>query len=274
MKTLVLGSTGSIGSLVVEQLLAAGVPVHRATRRPMTDGQMAFDWRVPETWSAALVGCTALYLTTPEQAGNLAGPVERFLDLAERGGIERVVLLSAVGVEGSPDVTGMRQIESAVAGRTFSTSVLRANTFMQNFIAGPFRPVEGKVLVPAGGAAVSFIDVRDIAKCVVQELGEEQLGGVHELTGPESLTFADAVSAITTASGETVTYVDLSEDSARNMMVEGGTPPPVVEMILGFYATLRSCAHSATTPSVRMLTGASPTPFSRFAADHAMAWKP
>jgi uncharacterized protein YbjT (DUF2867 family) len=272
VKTLVLGSTGRIGSLVVEQLLAAGVSVHRGTRQPVTDGQVAFDWRTPETWSTAIGGCTALYLTTPEQTGNLAQPVERFLDLAERAGIERVVLLSAFGVEVGPDMTGMRQIESAVSGRTFHTSVLRANTFMQNFISGPFRPVEGKVLVPAGGAAVSFIDVRDIAACVAHELGEEQLGGVHELTGPASLTFADAVRTIATACGENVTYFDVGEDATRELMLESGTPPPVIEMILGFYATLRSGAHSATTSSVQSLTGASPTPFARFAADHTTAW--
>jgi uncharacterized protein YbjT (DUF2867 family) len=65
---LVTGATGRVGRVVVDQLLAAGVPVRALTRRsteaglPMAVEVVSGDLTVPESLEAALQGVGAVFL--------------------------------------------------------------------------------------------------------------------------------------------------------------------------------------------------------------------
>ena len=87
---LVTGATGRVGRVVVDQLLAAGVPVRALTRRPDAAGLpatvevVAGDLTVPESLDAALQGVSAVFLlwtapptTVPAAVDRLAWQVRR-----------------------------------------------------------------------------------------------------------------------------------------------------------------------------------------------------
>jgi nucleoside-diphosphate-sugar epimerase len=92
---LVTGATGRVGRVVVDQLLAAGVPVRALTRRPTEAGLppavevASGDLTVPESLDAALQGVGAVFLvwtapptTAQAVAARLATHVERVVFLS------------------------------------------------------------------------------------------------------------------------------------------------------------------------------------------------
>ena len=56
---LILGGTGKTGRRLAERLTAQGVPVRIGSR----SGSPRFDWEVPATWSPAMQGVSAVYIS-------------------------------------------------------------------------------------------------------------------------------------------------------------------------------------------------------------------
>jgi uncharacterized protein YbjT (DUF2867 family) len=94
-KVLVIGGTGKTGRRVADRLIARGVDTRTVSRSTSP----AFDWHDESTWSAALAGITAAYITfAPDLA--ISGATDRiraFVGAAVAGGVQRLVLLSGRG---------------------------------------------------------------------------------------------------------------------------------------------------------------------------------
>lgn len=98
-QTLVLGATGKTGRRVAERLTARGVPVRPGSR----SGKPPFDWDNRATWTPALHGMGAAYVTYyPDLAiPGAAVTVGDFANLAVKSGVRRLVLLSGRGEDGA-----------------------------------------------------------------------------------------------------------------------------------------------------------------------------
>lgn len=261
---LVLGAHGKTGRRVLQRLQAQGVPV-RAGSRSATP---PFDWEQPATWAAALSGCDRAYVSfQPDLAvpGALA-TVTAFFAEARRAGVQHLVLLSGRGeVEAE-------QAEQALKDAGLPWTVLRASWFMQNFSESFFQAplAQGGVLaLPVGAVAEPFVDVDDIAEVAVAALtqpGRHQ-GRLHELTGPEPLSFAEAVAAIGTASGRPMQYQALPIEAYRREALAAGVPAEVLELALYLFTTVLDGRNSAPTDGVQQALG---RPAHRF-ADYARA---
>ena len=90
-----IGGTGKTGRRVAERLGDRGVPVRIGSRSSTTP----FDWEDPSTWSAALDGVGAAYISYyPDLAAPGAPEAVRALaDAALDRGVRRLVLLSGRG---------------------------------------------------------------------------------------------------------------------------------------------------------------------------------
>jgi uncharacterized protein YbjT (DUF2867 family) len=110
-------------------------------------------------------------------------------------------------------------------------TILRPNTFMQNYASGPaFDGLRTRraILEPAGAGRSAFVDVRDIAAVAAAVLaapdGEHAVrhaGRTYVLTGPAALDRMAVAAAFSAALGEPVTYVD-----APPAAFAGCWPPP------------------------------------------------
>src|SRR5450432_418556 len=93
---LVIGATGRVGRLVVDELLAAGVPVRALTRRPEAAGLppavdvVSGDLTVPESLDAPLQGAGAVFLVWTAPPATAPAVVARLATHAQR-----VVFLSS-----------------------------------------------------------------------------------------------------------------------------------------------------------------------------------
>jgi uncharacterized protein YbjT (DUF2867 family) len=280
MKILVTGATGNVGGHVVRALTRRGVPMRALVRDP---GKAA---RVlgPEVetasgdLAAALAGTDRLFLA----CGNTEGQIEyecAVIDAAAAAGITRVVKLSGPDASaGSPLIFERwhAEIERHLAASGLPNVRLRPRTFMTNLLAYARTVAQsGMIFAPAGPAAISFVDPRDVAGAAVECLtGDGHEGRIYTLTGPEAVTYDGVARELSVATGRAVTYVHVNDEDARKAMIGDGLPPMLADAIVAIFASQRAGSMTGTTDAVRDLTGREPRTIARFARDHAAMFAP
>ena len=257
---LVLGGTGKTGRRVVQRLRARGRAVRIATR----SGIPSFDWTDPATWPSALQGVGAVYVAYyPDLAVPGAVEVVRsFAELAVRSGIPRLALLSG---RGEPEA---ERAEQAVRDTGAELTILRSTWFMQNFSEDYMveHVRRGELRFPAGEVPTPFVDAEDIADVAVAALTDDRhVGELYELTGPRSLTFAEAAAGIAEASGRQVQYVPVSLEQHAAEAAAHGVPPEVVELLTYLFSEVMDGRNAAATDGVRRALGREPGDFSDYA---------
>jgi uncharacterized protein YbjT (DUF2867 family) len=248
--TLLVGGSGKSGRRVAERLQSSGRRVRTASRRT----EPPFDWNEPATWPAAVAGCQAAYVTFyPDLAlPGAADTLGAFAELAVAAGVTRLVLLSGRG-EPQAELS-----EQAVRSSAPNCTVLRCSWFAQNFsehfLLGPV--LDGVIALPAGDVSEPFVDLDDVADVAVAALVDDgHAGATYELTGPRSITFAEAAAEIAAASGRHVKYVPVSEAEFVVGAVADGLPVDEAEALADVFEKVLDGRNSSATTDVAMILG-------------------
>ena len=263
--TLVIGATGKTGRRVVDRLTAAGLPVRAASRSGLT----RFDWNDRATWSPALAGADAAYITYwPDLAfPGAAETVGALADLAVAHGVRRLVFLSGRGEEGA------RRAEDRVRGSDAEWTLVRCAFFNQNFsetFADPVR--HGILAMPGGETAEPFLDAEDIADVVFAALTDDRHAGkLYELTGPRLLTLGEAVSELGDAIGRPVRYIPVTADDYAVELVRGGMPAAVAQPLAELIGEVLDGRNAYLTDGVQRALGRPPRDFADYAREAAAA---
>jgi len=265
-KILVVGGTGKTGRRVAEQLKARGLPVRIGSR----SATPAFDWEQPATWGPALQDIGAIYLTYyPDLAiPGAVGAVRAFVTLARQQGIRRLVLLSGRGEEEA------QLAERVVQDSGADWTIVRASWFSQNFSESYLLDsvLGGDVVLPAGDVGEPFVDADDIANVVVASLTDDQhIGQLHEVTGPRALTFAEAVSEISKATGRKVRYQQVSAKDFTESMAGQGVPKEIVWLLNYLFTTVLDGRNARPTDGVQRALGRPPRDFRDYVRNTAAA---
>jgi uncharacterized protein YbjT (DUF2867 family) len=257
---LVLGGTGKTGRRIVERLEAIGLPVRVGSR----SGRPPFDWEDRSTWGPALDGVRAVYISYyPDLA--VPGAVEAtrsFAELALERGVRRLVLLSG---RGEPQA---ERAEQAVRGTGADLTILRSTWFMQSFSEDYMldHVLSGDIRLPAGDVPTPFLDIGDLAEIAVAALTDNRhVGELYELTGPRSLTFAQAAAEIGEAAGREVRYTPVSLEQHAIELEQHGVPPEFVEFLTYLFEEVVDGRNADTTDGVRRALGREPRDFAGYA---------
>ena len=258
--TLVLGGTGKTGRRVVQRLSARGIQTRVGSRF----GDPPFDWEIPSTWGPALAGMRSVYLTYhPDLAVPGAVQATRsFAELAVARGVSRIVLVSG---RGEPVAEHAEQV---VRDSGAQLTILRSTWFMQNFSEDYMleHVLSGEIRLPAGDVPTPFVDADDVADVAVAALSDDRhVGELYELTGPRSLTFAQAAAEIAEATGREVTYVPVSLARHADELGRHGAPAEVVELLTYLFGEVVDGRNAGTTDGVRRALGREPRDFSDYA---------
>jgi uncharacterized protein YbjT (DUF2867 family) len=262
--TLVLGGTGKTGRRVAQRLKARGVPTRVGSR----SGEPPFDWEDEATWEPALQNVGSVYLSYyPDLA--VPGAVEAvrsFAALAVESGVRRLVLLSG---RGEPEA---ERAEAAVRDSGADLTILRSTWFMQNFSEDYMleHVLSGEIRLPAGDVPTPFLDADDIAEVAVAALTDDRHSGqLYELTGPRSLTFAEAAAEIAEATGRMIRYAPVSLEEHAAEAAEHGVPVEVVELLTYLFSEVVDGRNANTTDGVQRALGREPKNFADYARDTA-----
>lgn len=283
---LVTGATGVVGSEVIRQLAAEGVPVragiHTLSKAALLREQgievVPIDYDEPAGFATAVSGIDKLFFV------GFAGPqfaeTSRALaEAAQKAGVTQFVKLSAYGADFAPEfyiARSHRESEAAIETTGIPYTHLRPGVFMQNLINyyGHSIRQSGQFSLAQGEGRVSFIDVRDVAKAAVTVLtrpGHESKA--YTLTGLEALTYFQAAAILSEAVGETIRYVPIAAEQARQQALAMGQAEAFIEIGANMDAFGRSGGFGRITTEFEALTGQKPITFAQFAADYADAFK-
>jgi uncharacterized protein YbjT (DUF2867 family) len=237
MTILVTGSTGTIGSQVVQRLARQSARIRALVRGdaskvkiPAGVEPVQGDMTDVASMRAALKGVDTLFLLNAVAADEVTQALGT-LDLAREAGIQRIVYFSVFNsalFEDVPHFAGKYLVERLIDAQAVPATVLRPNYFMQNDLMFRDALKAGVYLWPIGGVGVAMVDIRDIADAAAAELLRRERaphplpGTTIELVGPETLTGAQVAAIWAAVLGHDVRYGgdDLAsfESEASGMM--------------------------------------------------------
>jgi uncharacterized protein YbjT (DUF2867 family) len=192
--------------------------------------------------------------------------VRSLAELAVENGVRRLVLLSG---RGEPEA---ERAEAAVRDSGADLAILRSTWFMQNFSEDYMleHVLSGEIRLPAGDVPTPFLDVDDIADVAVAALTDDRHAGqLYELTGPRSLTFAEAAAEIAEATGREIRYVPVSLEEHAAEAAKHGVPAEVVELLTYLFDEVVDGRNANTTDAVRRALGREPRDFKDYAREAA-----
>jgi len=286
MRHLVLGGTGTVGSLVVRGLLDKGetvrVPTRSADRaKALPKGAEAVlgDLADPATYEKIFAGYDSLFLLTANGPSDLLEGLAA-VNEAKRTKAKRVVYLSIHDVEvcaEAPHFASKIAIERALKESGLPHTVLRPNNFYQNDYWSKDAILQyGVYPQPIGDIGLSRVDTRDIGEAAVRALTEDgHLGKTYVLAGPDVLTGKACAAEFAKALGKPVAYGGNDLEAWKKSMAPYLPAWAVYDYAL-MYAMFQARGLKATPPQLgetRAILGHAPRKFADFVKETAAAWK-
>ena len=270
---LVTGATGTVGRPLVDALVAAGVAVGAASRRPAAPVDplvtpVRLDFADPTTYDAAFAGVETLFLVRPPALARPQHDLFPALAAAREQGLRHVVFLSVQGVERLRVVPHAR-IEAWLRTSGLGWTFLRASFFDQNLITvhGPAVAERDELLMPAGRGRTAFVDAYDLAAVAARAMLDPAwaAGEAWTLTGSEALTYGEVAGIMTAVLGRPIRY---AQPGLLRYVVrarrELDMPAGLVAMTSVIYTTARLGLAAGLTDEVARLLGRPPTTMAEF----------
>lgn len=286
MRILVIGGTGTVGSLVVRELLARKAEVTVLTRsQDKTKGLPAGaegvigDLLAPATVRSVFKGVDGVFMllavsATETHEGLMA------VNGMRMAGVTRIAYMSVHNLEQAlhlPHFGSKLPIEAVLKTSGISWTILRPNNFFQNDYLFKDAIIKYSVYPqPMGDIGLSRVDIRDIAEAaaiVLTTPGHE--GQTYNLVGPDVHTGKSTAEVWSRALGKTISYGGNDLDAWERQSLQF-LPAWMVFDFRIMYSFFQDKGLKATQSDIERQTkllGHSPRNFQDFARETARLWK-
>lgn len=273
MTILVTGSTGQLGHIIVERLVARGaapadiVAGARSPERveaPEGVRTAVVDYDRPDTLAPALEGVDVVVLVSASEPGKRVPQHKAVIDAAVAAGVDRIVYTSIYGADASPLPLAPEHVETEalLAASGIPATILRNDWYTENYVADVARGREtGEIAGSAGSgrvASASRVDYADAAAVVA--LDAAHAGRTYELAGDVAWTFDELAAAIGEVVGRDVTYVHLTTDEHVAALQAAGLDAGTAGFVAALDAGIAQGALDSSDRTLSQLIGRPTTP--------------
>nr|WP_042179315.1 NAD(P)H-binding protein [Kibdelosporangium sp. MJ126-NF4]CEL13755.1 Oxidoreductase [Kibdelosporangium sp. MJ126-NF4]CTQ99441.1 Oxidoreductase [Kibdelosporangium sp. MJ126-NF4] len=280
MTILVTGATGTVGRVVVDQLLAAGQRVRALTRNPATAALpegvqvVGADLAQPDTLRGVFDGVDRMFylggVLDPARAADITGQA---VELAARAGVRGIVHLSGIAVTvrrpGSYEM--LLDIEQVIEASGLEWTHVRPGEFAVNKLDTWGQSIRAEDVVrnafpDALGVPIHEADIAEVATVALTRDGHA--GRAYSLSGPQALSHREQAAAIGDGLGREIRFEAVTYGQARSAYIQAGIPMDIAEYILGYQAEYAE-EPPAVSPDFERVTGRAGRTLAVWAADHA-----
>lgn len=285
MKILVTGSTGKVGSRVVEELQKRQADVRVLVRKksvstaPSGVEVIIGDLLDPVSVERAMAGVDKFFLVNAVVPDELTQGLIAY-DLAKKRKLKQVVYLSVFRAEHFLDVPHFAPklaIERALREFDVPFTIIRPNYFFQNdeTLKDALMGM-GIYPVPLGARGVSAVDLRDIAEAAAIALtGDGHYGKTYHLTGPEPVNGPKAASIWSALLGKEIRYSGEDMDAFEMQMRERAPIWQAFDLRMMFegYLSRGFIAEVGDAEALTNLLGHAPRRYEDFARETVEKWR-
>jgi uncharacterized protein YbjT (DUF2867 family) len=277
---LIVGGTGLVGGAIRAGLSKRGADVRVTSRRPITSKLSDAEWISCDVCAPLpaqmFAGIHRAFLMAPTGHADQYSILSPLLRAARRAGVERVVLMTAQGVDSSDEIP-FRKAELELRGAGIDFAIIRPAWFMQNFHTfwGEGIRSRGRIEVPGGNGKLVFVDTRDVAAVAEALLIADSIENREiDVTGQEALDHAQAAAILSQATGRKIEYEDVDPGRFLRNLIANGIAPDYAALIGAMFEEVRAGGTIRTTDHVRRLTGHPPRSLSSYGRDHSEQLRP
>ncbi|WP_454050300.1 SDR family oxidoreductase [Cellulomonas sp. Marseille-Q8402] len=275
MSIVVTGATGHLGRLVVEHLLADGVPADQVVATGRRTERLAdlaergvrvatADFAQPDTLTAAFEGADVVLLVSGSEVGQRVEQHRAAIEAAKGAGVRRVVYTSAPKADTTPLVLAPehKATEEILRASGLVFTILRNGWYTENYVGDVQQARESGEIVGAFGdgrvASATRDDFAAAAAVVLRTEGHDD--AVYELSGDEAWGFEDLAAAATEVLGRPVTYRAVSSEQRRADLTAAGLDEGTVGFVVALEENTRDGLLAGTSGDLSRLTGRPTTP--------------
>lgn len=280
-KILISGATGNVGTQLVKRLAASNTPFKALVRNsdnsklleslPQAEiiiGDLADE----STLSKAMQGIEKAFLLTnsSEQAEQLQ---LNFVQAAHRAGVMHLVKLSQFAADVNSPVRFLRyhaRVENQIKELGLSYTFLRPNLYMQGLLAfKDYIKHDGKFYASAGNAAISVVDIRDIAAVAARALTETgHENKIYNITGKEAITHYQMADIFSHVLNREIKFIDVAPDQMEGALRAAGFPEWQIGGLIEDYSHYARGEAAMVYNTVMEVTNVVPVGFEQFVNDY------
>lgn len=280
-KILISGATGNVGTQLVKRLAALNTPFKALVRngdnsellKSLPQAEIIIgDLADESTLIKAMQGIEKAFLLTnsSEQAEQLQ---LNFVQAAHRAGVMHLVKLSQFAADENSPVRFLRyhaRVENKIKELGLSYTFLRPNLYMQGLIAfKDYIKYDGKFYAAAGNAAISAVDIRDIAAVAAKALTETgHENKIYNITGREAITHYQMADIFSRVLSREIRFIDVTPDQMEGALRAAGFPEWQVGGLIEDYSHYARGEAAITYNTVIDVTNVAPIGFEQFVNDY------
>lgn len=263
---LITGASGQIGRRTAELASGSRIPLRLMTRTPERAPRLADteivrgDFSEPETLAAAFDGIeVALVISGSARPGERANHHRNAFEAAARSGVRHVVYLSLQGAGPQSKFAFSRDhylSEQFLLAASLPSFTILRNAFYMDMLP-KFAGSDGVVHDPSGDGRAAFISREDAARTAAAVMVCPP-GGVHDITGPEALSVAEAVGRISILTGLPLHCEREHSELTRDQKVALGGEEWRTNLYTGWFAAIAAGELECVSTAVERFTGIAP----------------
>lgn len=237
MSFVITGATGQLGRLVVDSLLAKGVPADQVVALGRDEERLAglaalgvttrkVDYADTAALADALAGAERVLLISGSEVGQRLPQHQNVIEAAVAAGVRLLAYTSIANADTSGIILAAehKATEEAIVASGLPHTFLRNSWYVENYSGQLATYAEhGTVLGAAGDGQVSAATRADFAEAAAAALLLEQPAEVYELGGA-AFSLKELAATVAEVIGKEVTYTDLPAEELTQVLVGAGLP--------------------------------------------------